>query len=106
MNAVNDKNRSLDITIMGRSYKVSCADSERDELLQAVSYLDQKMNEIKDAGRIGQPDRIAVMAALNIAHELLSTKVSAGFDIAHLKRRIDGMQSVLDEMLQSQDRLF
>lgn len=100
------KQRTLDVVIMGRTYKVSCADDEREELLQAVAYIDQKMNEIREAGRINQPERIAVMAALNIAHELLSTKVSGGFDFAHLKRRIDSMQSILDEVLQSQDRLF
>lgn len=104
--AVAGKSRTLDVTIMGRVYKVSCADEEREELLQAVRYIDQKMNEIREAGRITQPERVAVMAALNIAHELLSMKVSGGFDIASLKRRIDGMRSVLDDVLQPQDRLF
>jgi cell division protein ZapA len=104
--ASESKARTLDVTIMGRSYKVSCAEDEREDLLQAVAYLDQKMNEIKDSGRVGQPERIAVMAALNIAHELLSTKVTGNFDFAHLKRRIDSMQSILDEVLQPQDRLF
>jgi cell division protein ZapA len=96
----------LDVAIMGRTYRVSCADDEREELLQAVRYLDLKMNEIKDTGRVGQPERIAVMAALNIAHELLSTKVSGGFDLGHLERRIGAMQSVLEEVLQPQDKLF
>lgn len=62
---------SIDVSIMGRSYKVSCPPEERESLLQAVRYLDQKMNEIRSSGRITQPDRIAVMAALNMANELL-----------------------------------
>ena len=103
---MTEKNRTVDITIMGRGYKVNCAEEERESLLQAAAYLDQKMNEIRSSGRIGQPDRIAVMAALNIAHELLTTRVSGGFDFGHLKRRIDDMQSVLDEVLQPQNRLF
>jgi cell division protein ZapA len=98
--------KSLDVTIMGRSYKVSCADEEREELLQAVRYIDQKMSEIKDAGRITQPERIAVMVALNVAHELLSMKVGGGFDMAYLQRRIDGMQLILDDVLHPQDKLF
>lgn len=98
---------SIDVSIMGRSYKVSCPPEERESLLQAVRYLDQKMNEIRSSGRITQPDRIAVMAALNIAHELLATKVGgSGFDFGHLKRRIDSMQTVLDEVLHPQNRLF
>ena len=40
--------KSLDIAIMGRTYKVNCADEERESLLQAAAYLDQKMNEIRD----------------------------------------------------------
>ena len=97
---------TLDVTIMGRPYKVSCSDDEREALLQAVQYLDQKMNEIKSSGRVGSTDRIAVMAALNIAHELLSIRLSSGFDMATFKRRIDSMQSMLDEALTPQDRLF
>jgi cell division protein ZapA len=100
------KSRSLDVSIMGRSYKVTCADGEREALLQAVTYLDQKMNEIKSSGRVGSIERIAVMAALNITHEFLATRVTTDFDFASLKRRIDSMQETLDEVLAPQERLF
>jgi cell division protein ZapA len=100
------KTSSLDVSILGKSYKVACADDERESLLQAVRYVDQKMTEIRDAARVNQPERVAVMAALNIAHELLTTKMGGGFDMAHLKRRIDSMQLILDEVLQPQDKLF
>ena len=103
---MTDKGRSLDVSIMGRSYKVTCADGEREALMQAVSYLDQKMNEIKSSGRVGSIERIAVMAALNITHELLATRVAGDFDFASLKRRIDSMQEALDEVLAPQERLF
>jgi len=103
---MTEKNRTVDITIMGRGYKVSCADDERESLLQAAAYLDRKMNEIRSTGRTSQTERIAVMAALNIAHELLTTRVADGFDFGDLKRRIDDMQSILDEVLQPQNRLF
>ncbi len=104
--------KSLDVTILGRSYKVNCADEEREELLQAVAYLDQKMNEIKSSGRVGSLERIAVMAALNIAHELLVTRThgasegSGGFDIENAKRRMRGMQATLDQALAPQEKLF
>ncbi len=66
--------KALDIAIMGRTYKVSCHEEERESLLEAVAYLDQKMGEIKSSGRVGNAERIAVMAALNIAHELLEAR--------------------------------
>jgi cell division protein ZapA len=49
---MSDKAKSLDVNILGRSYKVTCPDEEREALLQAVAYLDQKMGEIKSSGRV------------------------------------------------------
>lgn len=107
---MNDKTRALDITIMGRSYKVTCSEEEREPLLRAVAYLDQKMNEIKDSGRVGSVERVAVMAALNIAHELLTVKNPSapvdGFDTEALKRRMASMQASLDAVLAPQEKLF
>ncbi|MBI2311607.1 MAG: cell division protein ZapA [Betaproteobacteria bacterium] len=98
--------KALDITILGRDYRIACAEGERQQLLDAVSYLDRKMREIKDSGKVVGADRIAVMAALNIAHELLTTRIGGGFDMGELKRRIADMQAVIDEALAEQDRLF
>jgi cell division protein ZapA len=104
------KTKTLDVAIMGRSYKVACTDEEREGLLAAVTYLDGKMNEIKAAGKVASAERIAVMAALNIAHELLETRngkaAQAGFDLDALKRRINSMQALLDEALVPQERLL
>ena len=99
------KAKALDVSIMGRSYKVACAEEEREALLQAVTYLDRKMNEIKVAGKVASLERIAVMAALNITHELLSQKIGC-FDAGELRRRMNSMQVMLDEVLSKQDTLF
>ena len=101
-----DGAKTIEISILGRSYKIACEDGERDALLEAVAYLDGKMGEIKKAGKVGGTDRIAVMAALNIAHEFLSTKLGSGFDIGQAKRRISGIEARLDEALAKQDKLF
>ena len=98
--------KTLDVSIMGRSYRVTCADDERDALLAAVAYVDKKMTEIKAASKVAGTERIAVMAALNIANELLSIKLGSGFDIAELKRRMNSVQSKLDQALSQQDSLF
>jgi cell division protein ZapA len=103
---MSERAHTLDVSIMGRSYRVSCADDERDALLAAVAYVDQKMTEIKTARKIAGTERIAVMAALNIANELLSSKVGGGFDIAELKRRMNLVQSKLDHALSQQESLF
>ena len=97
---MNQKSKSLDVTIMGRTYKVACSEEERNALLSAVAYLDRKMGEIKSAGRVASAERIAVMAALNITHELLSSRNNAsGFDIEGLRRRMAAMEATLDQAL-------
>ena len=97
---MNQKSKTLDVIIMGRTYKVACSDDERNALLSAVAYLDRKMTEIKNAGRVASAERIAVMAALNITHELLSTRNNAsGFDMEGLRRRMAAMEATLDQAL-------
>lgn len=101
-----ESGKTIEISILGRNYKIACEDGEREALLKAVAYLDGKMGEIKKAGKVSGTDRIAVMAALNIAHEFLTTKLGNGFDIGDAKRRIGSIEAKLDEALARQDKLF
>ncbi len=98
--------KNVDVSILDRQYRIACPDEERDSLMAAVTYLDDKMREIKGSGKIAGTDRIAVMAALNITHELLAAKTGAGFDIGEYKRRMQSMNQMLDEALASQEKLF
>ena len=108
----DDPATTLDVSILGREYRVACKQSERDELTQAVALLDRRMREIRDSGKISGTERIAVMAALNIAHELLQAKggrpgtAATGFDSAGVRRRISAMQSAIDRAMADQDKLF
>jgi len=95
----------VDIEIMGRALSVTCTDEERDSLLQAVGYLDGKMREIRDTGKVVSVERIAIMAALNITHELLNMR-SDGVDVGEVKRRISSMQQQMDEVLSGQHKLL
>lgn len=100
------KENALDVLILDREFRVACPDDEKTELLEAVTYLDKKMREIRDAGKIASTERIAIMAALNIAHELLTTKLGGGFDMGDYKRRMQSMQTTIDEALADQNKLF
>ncbi len=102
----NDKVKTLDVTILDREFRVACQEDERAELLEAVSYLDKKMREVRDTGKVAAVERIAIMAALNIAHELLTTRLGAGFDMGEFKRRVNSMQATIDATLAEQDELF
>jgi cell division protein ZapA len=88
----------VDVSILGREFTVSCTDEERQGLMDAVSYLDSKMHEIRDSGKVVGIERIAIMTALNLSHELLNTK-AGDVDIGDYKRRISLMQNQIDEVL-------
>jgi|SRR5690554_4163409 cell division protein ZapA len=90
--------QGVDINIMGREFTVACPEEERSSLINAVNYLDRKMKDIQASGKIIGIERIAIMAALNITHELLSAK-HGNFDIGDIKRRIEVMQEQIDEAL-------
>ena len=106
----------VDVTIFGRQYKVACTEDEREDLAQAVAYLDRKMREIRDRGKVAGIDRIAVMAALNITHDLLRERHAErdasqssppnAIDADATRRRIQAMQAAIDQTLAGQEKLF
>ena len=102
----------LDVKIMGREYRVACAPEERDALLAAVDIVDGKMREIAQRTKSTIAERVAVMAALNIAHERLSTTAVAALPetaetvaTSEAKRRIADMGARLDAVLAPQQQL-
>ena len=62
---------TVTVAILEKEYFVSCPQDERADLLDSAEYLNKKMREIRDTGKVVGADRIAVMAALNMANELL-----------------------------------
>ena len=94
----------IDVNIMGREYRVACKAEEREGLLAAVTLVDNKMRDIAQRTKSTIAERVAVMAALNIAHEHLSggspapavTEILAS---PETKRRIETMEARLDAVL-------
>ncbi|MDX9698340.1 MAG: cell division protein ZapA [Rhodocyclaceae bacterium] len=98
-------NETLDITIMGREYRVACKPEEAEGLREAVRYLDVKLREL--GGKTGaNGEKLVLMTALNITHEFLQFQRSGGFDMPALKRRIGLMNARLDGVLRQPDKLF
>ena len=71
---MTDRTARVSVRILEKEYQVACLPEERSELLDSAEYLNAKMREIRDGGNIVGLDRIAVMAALNLAHELLKMR--------------------------------
>lgn len=99
------RNASLDVTIMGREFRIACPENEREGLLRAVSFLDKKMREIRDAGKVIGVERIAIMAALNIAHDLIADR-GQGPSREDIDVKLTHLHNLLDQALSPQDNLF
>ncbi len=105
---------TLDITLLGREYRVACPPEEREGLLAAAAYVDARMTDIAAKTKSGG-ERLAVMTALNIAHELLTPKpvpedlptpAPESFDTQEFARRINSIKARLDAAMAEQDKLF
>jgi len=100
----------MTISLLGREFRVGCPEGEEKQLQASVDYLNRKLKEVRDTGKVVGNERIAIMAALNIAHELMSMSGKGGmaaFDASTYRRRIVAMQETLDSALEAdQENLF
>ena len=71
---MNTKPQPVSLIIMGKEYRIACDPEEQDDLIHSAQQLDVQLRKMRDSGKITGPDRIAVMAALNLAHELQMMK--------------------------------
>lgn len=95
----------LDVILLGKEYRVSCTPETRDHLLATVAYLEDRFREL-GAKTNAAGERLAVMTALNVAHEFLQYQRGDGFDLPGARRRIGLMKARLDGILAQQEKLF
>ena len=96
----------LDVAIAGREYRIACPPAEQAALQAAVRLLDARMGELAAKSKGASAERIAVMAALNLAHDYLAATAPGGaaatsgiFDTAAVRRRMAAMEAQLDLVL-------
>ncbi len=88
-------NGGLNIRIMDKDYRVACPDDQQASLKESASFLNDRLNEIKRRGSIIGTERIAIMVALNLAHELLTTQETVG-DLDDVDNRMVNLQKKID----------
>ena len=86
------------VRILDREYTVGCEPDERDGLMAAAKILDAKMREVRGGNRMAAVDRIAVLAALNLAHELQQSRSDTERRERDLARTVGAMQRRLDDL--------
>jgi len=73
---MNDDMQRITVRLLDKEYQVACPVDEREALIESAELLNRKMREIRDSGKVVGVDRIAVMAALNLSHEMLQGRSS------------------------------
>lgn len=96
---MSTKANPMRIQILDKEYLVACPDDEREALFASAEFLSEKMKEIRDTGKVVGADRIAVMAALNMAHELLEHRHSKDDYQFDISKRIRALQEKIDVAL-------
>jgi len=99
------ENTPVNVHIMDKEFRIACSDEERENLLAAARYLDDKMKEIRRGGKVIGADRIAVMAALNITHELLQIRREKEEKTAAISEHIQHLQEKIAVAIDSGKQL-
>ncbi len=89
----------VSVEIIGREFKIGTPAEEKNTLLQAVEMLNQKIDAIKQGGRIVETDKIVIMAALNVVHDLLKMSMKDDLAIGEFERKIADMIEACDRAL-------
>ena len=95
---MSDRAVRVSVRILEKEYQVACLPEERSELLDSAEFLNGKMRDIRDAGNIVGLDRIAVMAALNLAHELLKRNRNDAIE-SEVSERVKQMRERVESAL-------
>ncbi len=91
--------KPINVTLLDKEYLIACSEEERDILHRAIELLNQKMREVKSSGKVIGSERIAVMAALHIAHEFLQYKDRNESYTSNVDNLIRRLQSKIDDAL-------
>lgn len=98
---MNKKLQPVSLIIMGKEYKIACAPDEQSDLIQSAGQLDRQMCQMRDSGKVAGADRIAVMAALNSAHELQLMKNQNAMLTQTLSERLVKMTDKIENVLEN-----
>jgi len=96
---MTDRMVRVSVRILEKEYQVACLPEERSELLDSAEELNTRMREIRDAGAIVGLDRIAVMAALNLAHELMKMRGRGAVVDANVGERVRQLRERVESVL-------
>jgi len=100
---MNDETVSLEVYVLEKAYRIACNQGEEEDLLASARLLNDHMRQVKSASKVISNDRIAVMAGLNLAHELILSRRNGGPDMTErLENLSDRVAAVLNKDTESE----
>jgi cell division protein ZapA len=100
-----DRISRVSVRLLDREYQVACPAEERSDLLDSAEYLDAKMKEVRDSGKVVGLDRIAVISALNIANELIKLRRSGSTLDGDLGTKLKSLRERVESALEKGQQL-
>lgn len=100
-----DGHQNIRVTILGKEYSVVCSPDQKDALYKAASHLNDRMQYIQQSGKVIGTERCAIMAALNITHELLALKEQSAHSI-EVTSQLQALTQKLEAAVQEQKQLL
>ncbi len=102
---MSDMYAHVNVRILEKEYQVACPAHERTDLLDSAEFLNARMREIRDSGKVVGLDRIAVMAALNMANELLHARARDRNLESDVSKRLKVMADRVESALEARQQL-
>ncbi len=93
---MSDKSINATIEILGKYYQIRCPESQVESLQQAAKFVNEKMSEVQESGKAINIERIAIITALNIAHDFLQQDQQKSTLMNNINERISNLQDKLD----------
>ncbi len=99
--SANSKVLPVSIQILGKDYRIACSADEQETLIRAAQELDGQMREIRDSGKVHGADRIAVLAALNLTHELRQAQSQKASPTSYVSDQLINLRHKIENVLEN-----
>ncbi len=102
---MNNATIPVTVKILDKEYRIACPEDEKGALLASADQLNRRMREIRDSGKVIGADRVAVMAALNLTHELLTQGTAHQTFSEEVRRRIRALGERVEDTLETERQM-
>ena len=102
---MSSDSKPITVQILDKEYRIACPAGEEDALRQSATLLNNRIIEVRESGKVIGPDRITVMAALNLAHEYLAERSEHEQYSSHINNKVRSLHERIDTAIRSSKQL-